>query len=488
MSILADLRYRLLSRSAQRKVGSYSPGHVSSAGDDQNVIFSCVVDSSPRAEYSAWLWATTLMAFGKRSPSSLAVHFIDGSAPELRGVLDAVGVSTVSVERPDPSSPRANELAQLGSPLLANAEHCVLCECDLAFCADISAWVGGDRIRAAPADGAVLGPDRWAKVLAAADLHRDEVEPADLGGGLLVVPRGHLATLKEKWPRWYRWLADRPELLDPVGDRVSRVSLALSCLDAGIEVDPLPGELGVPTYLDRYPRHLKGIDPVVLRFGDDIDSNGRLRPTGVKSIDKRVARVNSLVDDALHRDFDNRLFWNYRYATHPQLGSGVGSRGKVLEAKRKMLESVLDELRPQSVLDVGCGDLELWRGLSPPGYTGIDVSRTAVEIARQKRPDLRFEAGDIRTLGLQPHDLALALDVLIHQPSQDAYEQLLAGLIELTGKRLVVSGYQRPPATRSAITFFFEPVTQTLTRLAPGGHVAQIGRYRAVEIVSWVRD
>ena len=85
----------------------------------------------------------------------------------------------------------------------------------------------------------------------------------------------------------------------------------------------------------------------------------------------------------------NTVFWDFRYRVDPELGSGIGSRGDVLEAKRKLIADV-SPLKGGRVIDVGCGDLEATRHLPVEEYLGVDVAATAVQIAKEKRPDWCF--------------------------------------------------------------------------------------------------
>jgi SAM-dependent methyltransferase len=469
----------------------------SNSAASQNVIFSCVIDSPPELQFAAWIWATTLINYGHQPPEALAAHFVDGTASALRREFDELGIRTGAVDRVDAEHPPSNKLAQLNSHLLADADYVVLCDCDLAFCADIGSWASGQRIRAKLVDCAVFSLDDWKRILRNAELSYDCIPPrrrlpktldgkrtipSYCNGGLLIIPSQALLGLRDAWPRWNQWLRANPELLGSKHYHTDQVSFALACIESGLEIDLLPDKFNVPTHLHNHRKRLKRIDPAVLHFHRHLDPHGRLQDTGVRSIDRRISQVNDLLDEQLHNGFNNGRFWDYRYSTCPTLGSGIASRGELVEYKRDILAGVLAERAPQSVLDIGCGDLEPWHGLQPTGYTGVDVSQAAIDVARRKRPDLDFQVGSLDTLTLQPHDLVLAFDVLIHQPSMAAYEGLLSSLIALTARTLLVSGYTEAPTLTSPITFFFESLHSSLIRLCPGGVVRTVGRYRDIEV------
>ncbi|MEM7300511.1 MAG: class I SAM-dependent methyltransferase [Pseudomonadota bacterium] len=75
-----------------------------------------------------------------------------------------------------------------------------------------------------------------------------------------------------------------------------------------------------------------------------------------------------------------------------------------------VLCEISQDLPKSSVLDVGCGVGELLQYLVSEAdfkgsYTGLDVSRKAVEAARLRHPDDRFECQDIsETHSVGPHD------------------------------------------------------------------------------------
>jgi hypothetical protein len=287
-------------------------------------VFSCVVDSAPGMAYSAWVWAITLTGLGGQRPASLAVHFVEGCAPDLRRALDALGASTAAIDRFDPRHPPSNKLSQLSSPLLASAGHLVLCDCDIAFCGDVSSVVTGHEIRARTVDVAGVELGRWDRILEAAGLQGlsrmkgsgastvrtldgDPTLRAYCNGGFLVVPRDPFEILVDAWPRWNRWVLEHPELLGGPNYHADQVSFALACIDAGLEIELLPREVNMPTHIPRQVRALKGIDPLALHFHREIDPAGMLKPTGVSSVDRRIAAVNQLIAAQQGSDFDRSL-------------------------------------------------------------------------------------------------------------------------------------------------------------------------------------
>jgi trans-aconitate methyltransferase len=166
--------------------------------------------------------------------------------------------------------------------------------------------------------------------------------------------------------------------------------------------------------------------------------------------------------------FDNQAFWDARYREDLSLGSGAGSRGEHLERKRRMLQNLITGLRPRSIIDVGCGDIEATRDLQFDGaYLGIDVSPYIVERNRQIRPDWSFLHGDFVALAGErafKADLVVCLDVLIHQHDPAVYRAFVAALLRAAAASLVVNGFSRLPRGRelSPNVAFHEPIVETL--------------------------
>ena len=166
--------------------------------------------------------------------------------------------------------------------------------------------------------------------------------------------------------------------------------------------------------------------------------------------------------------FDNASFWDERYRTNIELGSGAGSRGEFLAYKRDLMQGIVDRVRPRSILDVGCGDLEVMRELVFDGaYAGIDVSPFVIERNRRLRPEWRFVAGDFVALAESENlhaDLVVCLDVLIHQHDRETYRAFVRALLGASRAAAVMNGFAKHRPTRkwSPNVAFHEPIAQTL--------------------------
>ncbi len=116
-------------------------------------------------------------------------------------------------------------------------------------------------------------------------------------------------------------------------------------------------------------------------------------------------------DGANNPPFNTAAYWRTRYDRGAS--SGGGSRGAEAAAKARLIERAIDDVRPKSVLDFGCGD----------GYVGGLVKRV---VAQWVSYDPNVEGKYLLPLGV--FDLVLSLDVLFHLPNDDEYRDYMLHL------------------------------------------------------------
>lgn len=449
-------------------------------------LYSCVMADAPTFAQQTLTLVWTLLDLAGVPPARIVVHALTGSDRSVRRRLEALGVRTVDCAPFDSAHPHCNKLRQLEDPGAAAARPLILCDTDLAFVAPIDDLLVTDSVRAKAVDRANPPLDEWVRILTMAGfptppplvrttLGGEPTPAVNCNGGLYVLSPRAVTGLREAWPRWARWLIERPELLQgPVRVHIDQVAFGLAATELALPIELL-------TIADNYPTHvaaaeLPNLTPRVLHYHHRIDPSGFPLTVSVPAVDAAIARVHEVIRRRRRETFENQSFWDFRYRQAPELGSGLGSRGAALDDKRALLARHIAPT--QTVLDVGCGDLEVSRGLSVAGYTGVDVSHEAITTARTKRPDWLFHPGDLRDVPVGPHDVVVCFDVLIHQRTMAAYRSLVAQLARLAASTVVVSGYNQPPWYTSEITFFHEPLTATLGRLAGFEHVELIGGYR----------
>lgn len=100
--------------------------------------------------------------------------------------------------------------------------------------------------------------------------------------------------------------------------------------------------------------------------------------------------------------------------------SGYGSSYKATRMIRRRILPLLESLGVSRLLDAPCGDFHWaasvnWSGIE---YMGIDIDRSVIEINRDRHgsPNIRFLAGDLTKMELEPYDAVLCRDCLFHLP------------------------------------------------------------------------
>jgi SAM-dependent methyltransferase len=441
-------------------------------------VFSCVVDDHPRFHLDALRWFASLTAVAGVDPADIVVHVVGNPDSDALDSLRGAGVVVRSVAAFDPRSPHCNKV----SGALRLAEEgvdgmAVLCDTDIVVLEDPRTLaVPAGSVAAKLVDAPVPPLEVVAAVFAAAGIPLpaevplpwspdDRTISGNANGGLYLVPGPMLATMATAWECWARWLLERTALLEQWTVHLDQVSMALALAAEGVGFHPLDLRWNTPTHDPaRLPADVA--PPAVIHYHHELVADGRIRPTGMAPIDRQIERANSAIGDLWQRAFPNATFWQWRYLTDPDLGSGVGSRGDPLRTKRDLLVAILDAVRPASVLDVGCGDGEATRDLPLEGYTGIDLSPEAVRRAKAGRPDGEYLVGTLVDHPVHA-ELTLCLDVLIHQSDPRTYRDQVERLWATAGRVLVISGYERAPDVRAPMVHFHEPLSTTLRAVAP---------------------
>ena len=139
----------------------------------------------------------------------------------------------------------------------------------------------------------------------------------------------------------------------------------------------------------------------------------------------------------------------------------AGSYDKIKKEKNKyyhqaLIQAVREVVPPgKRILDIGTGTGEILNALAPSQGSGIDLSSSMIEKAREKFPQLRFFSGSYESLDLGARfDFILLLDVIEHL---QAPEKLFSNLKKFCG-----------PETRIVLTMAnpaWEPFLHLLEKL-----------------------
>ncbi|MDO3387345.1 class I SAM-dependent methyltransferase [Gilvimarinus sp. SDUM040013] len=457
------------------------------------VVYSCVLAEKPKFAVQVLIWAWSLIDRANVSADQIVVHALDGSNQVAIRSLRALGVTVVGFAPFHDKHPYCNKLRQLESRILQDADVCVLCDTDIVFTQPFERHIRPDVIRAKVVDLPNPPMPVWEQIIEKSGLRSPERTITSFGehptptinfnGGLYIIPAVYFRVLSDAWPRWARWLMDHPELLsDQYRKHIDQVSFGLACLEKALPVESLELTENYPTHTSVHPK--PDIAPSVIHYHSHVNPSHFLLPVGLPNVDAQIERINDVIRKRRRTEFNNQVFWDFRYAEFPALGSGVGSREKSLQLKKTCLSQLNSDLQPLSVLDIGCGDLEVAKSVDFANYTGLDLSEQALHVAKRKRPEWFFIEGNPLDIELETSELVLCFDVLIHQPTFIAYIALIGRLLSLTGRNLVLSGYNQKPWHSSEITFYYEPISTTIQRLAPTAEIEIVAGYRDTTVVN----
>src|SRR5260370_10285215 len=136
------------------------------------------------------------------------------------------------------------------------------------------------------------------------------------------------------------------------------------------------------------------------------------------------------------------LYWERNYARGGT--SGPGSYDALAEAKAAFLNDFARAREVRSVIEFGCGDGNQLSLAGYPSYTGLDVSRSAIELCKRRfagDPTKSFFLYDGACFsdraGLFTADLAISLDVIYHLTEDAVFETYIAHLFA-AGARFVI--------------------------------------------------
>lgn len=466
-------------------------------------IISCVVDADPKYLMQAWNLSVALGESGILADESteFLIHYTESIDRDRLIPFEKNGARLRKIEKfGDGNAVYCNKLRQLEGDDILDADFVLLLDADVLPVSSFGDLLQGDKVRAKIVD-APNPPERiWRRLFESAGFDVADVKLAtpDFGenvftpitncnGGVYLLPRAAVAALRESWPRWSLFCLANADLLEKWAHHSDQLGFALAMHESGLEFEPLDIYDNFPTH---FPAGLYSRLPEkairFIHYHDKTDNHGFPVPIGIPWVDRQISEANERIRAYRRSLFDNRIFWDFRYRHDPALGSGIGSRGAVLDYKRAKLAPYLRIFADRPVVDVGCGDLETTRLAPLREYLGLDLSPEALSIARHKRPDWKFSSERIETLPANSGSLVLCLDVLIHLDTADQVEGMIDGLLHIATNLVILSGFDEPPET-SGIVFHHVPVSTLLAEHPDVDHVIKLGEYRGLVLLAAVK-
>ncbi|MUV13791.1 class I SAM-dependent methyltransferase [Noviluteimonas gilva] len=414
----------------------------------ERTVYTCALDDTPAHWASFAVWLATALGPGGIDARDIVAHHVAPLPPDIQALCETHRLRTVAIAPFDSRSAQCNKIRQCETDF-GDARRVVMIDVATVFSGRLPLHALDAPVAGTSADPANPPLSILRGVFGAAGLRIPDAR-THLDSGLYVFDaRACRDTIGPRWSHWARWLLERAGLLERWRAQVDQVALWLALAECGMQVQALPD-----------------LERILLRHHGKLDAHMCVDANAIEHAGEALVIANAAIERFQHERFDNRTYWNHRYAAHPELGSGPASRGEALADKRAWLSALTSHAPGMSVLDWGCGDLEVARTLPCGDGTGVDVSVEALRLARSKRPDWRFLTPvQFDALDGRPRDLVLCLDVLIHQRRYDEYALMLHRLGPLARLGLLVAGYDAAPRSRSHVTWFHEPLRTTLAAM-----------------------
>ena len=458
------------------------------------MIYSFVVDNDPKFHLQAYYLLLTLTHLGKVSCHDIILHYAGTIPMNFKKTIEKrFPVRIREVTKHD--HPYCNKILQLDS-LAGENEDIVLLDCDTVIVRPVR-WPNIDSIAAKRVDVATPPesfmneifkraglPITWAKSDCLPGQEGMNTPWNNLNGGVYFFKKNIIRKIYHSWKKWAEFCIENKKLFGKYSMHVDQVAFALSITELGLPVHLLERKFNFPTHLSLPSDY--DCDPYILHYHWKLDDQQLIIKTGKSLVDSRIDQVNDCIVEERKGRFNNRIFWDFRYAFNASLGAGIGSRGVVLAAKRDILQRLINAGNYKVILDIGCGDIETTCKLSGCfNYIGIDTSSEALKIAKEKRPDWKFyECSQfISEIRDECCNLSICIDVLIHQPTKADYDAIVKLMCSVTNNTLIVAAYDEQPAFTSSITYYYEPISTSLKKSGLFAEVFTVGRYQDISVV-----
>lgn len=461
-----------------------------------NLAISCVVDRGAQFQLQNFYLVNSLISQQEFPPQDIYVHYIEGVREAYLSYLANLGINLVEIEPFDEDNRYLNKLRQVQSDCWKSYQDVAFLDNDLFFCEAIDFNLIKPQAVAAKVVDLSNPPLHVLeavyrhfnisfsdKKLTESVIKNESTEFTahnNCNGGFYLFNTSFLAKFSETWLTVARQLLEQPSLLREYAIHTDQVSFAVALDLIKVKVEHLEVIFNFPTHLELAMDSC--VVPSVLHYHRNLDANQFLQKTGLASVDNRIEQANCLIREFRRQSFQNFIFWDYRYCFNPELGSGVGSRGEFLNQKSTLLGKIAELFSNLSVLEVGCGDLEVSSKLSFSNYIGIDLSKYSIELAAKKRPDWTFINTSIDAFSLNSFDIVICLDVLLHQPKEDLYFHLLEAIVQRCGRYLLISGYVGDSEFKSDITFYYGSLYDHLRQFEQVLSIESLLEYRGHQL------
>lgn len=453
------------------------------------LALGCVAENRPKFLLESLRLLQSLRWFGgKAADADFFFCCVDDLDPDYAQEVRRLGGQIRIVRRFSSWHGHSNKLQFLNLPDLQGYDTVVLLDCDTLILRDPLPYLDGQVLQGRMAGRPTISHELFQVLFRHFGFSLPEpsyrCNPSGqktiwyCNTGVLVFPRAVLDVLKPAWERFNQGLLDRKDLLPQAKYWfLDQASLALAFHAEPVPFQELPLDMNFPvTVPPEGVREARGAeDPVILHHHHWIDANGHMLSGPFPACQQRVAAFNRRLDQDRQQHFSARLYWDFWYA-HAEGPLAGHKTYPGLALQREVLNGLLKECQPQTVLDVGCGDAPLVENLQSLAYTGLDISPEIIRKNQKAYPGRKFICQDAAEGELPSAELCLCLDTLPYIANSQRYHQLISRLLAATAKVGLVSGFESPPPGSMSPTCFHEPLSTSL-RQAGAKRLCKVGSY-----------
>lgn len=464
-------------------------------GPNVRILVGCVAENTPKYLSQALRLLQSVRWFGGTMANvNFIVCVVEKVDPEYHSEFERLGALVRIVPRFNPVHPQSNKLRFFELPDIASYDTIIFMDCDTVIVQDPSCYLDGSVMRARIAGYPTVPHNIFKEIFSFYGLSLPSQQYyCSISGdptiwycnaGVLVFPKEILKTLFPLWLKFTSDLCENIDLLQDARNFCEQASLTLAFCQHPVPFKELPLEMNCPIPSDEdevVGSRVLECDPFIIHYHNQIDCAGLIKVNSNPFASEKITKFNERVKQERRLRFNNRQFWDLRYAENPELGSGLGSREASLKYKRDVIKGVLNKIKPSSILDIGCGDQLVTKEIPDDIYVGIDLSPIIIEQNRQKYPNRRYIVADFLAEHLQQYEMTTCFDVIIHLDNQEAYRSFVDKVVRCTQAYGIISGYETPPEQGSAITFFHEPLSRTL-KAAGARSLHNLGTYRETDV------
>lgn len=318
------------------------------------IVISCLLDNHPKLIMQCWNWLASLEAVGAQKRAEIVIHHTPSVTPQDLAFFAALGARLKEVQPFDPGNAHSccNKIRQLETEALRGADYAILCDTDLLFMECPTHHAVGNAVRANIVDLPNPPFDLCQILVERAGLNSDfrgvptNLSPGDLtlptnfNGGLYVLPKATIDTLRTGWPKWARFCLSQSDLLGRWQFHADQLGFALAALEARLATAPLGRPANFPTHVDpaQYPTYYFSTGPEKIsafHYHNRMDASGFLITINVAWVDDQIVAGNDMIAPFRWRTFNDRIFWSFRYATHPELATTVEGFSAAAQLRRQ---------------------------------------------------------------------------------------------------------------------------------------------------------